>query len=64
MYPDNNCNVEMYCNDKIVELESLGALTRLNPGVSLQHMEVWDVSSDIDYLLNGVQKLLNSPEVK
>src|SRR5689334_1733535 len=42
-HPDNNCNSEMYCNDKFVELESLGPLTRLSPGASVQHMETWDI---------------------
>jgi len=42
-HPDNNGNAEMYCNDKFVELESLGPLIRLSPGASVHHMETWDI---------------------
>lgn len=63
-YPDNNCNAEMYCNDKFVELESLGALVRLDPGGSVQHVEKWDISDDMDSLPKDAQRLLISPEVK
>jgi len=47
-YPDNNCNAEMYCNDKFVELESLGPLAKLEPGSSFTHVETWDVSLGLD----------------
>ena len=42
-YPDNNCNVEMYCNDQFMELESLGPLKILNPNTSVMHIEMWDI---------------------
>ena len=38
-YPDFGCNAEAYCNDKFIELESLGSLRRLEPGGSIQHTE-------------------------
>jgi len=57
-YPDNNCNAEMYCNDKFVELESLGPLARLDPGTFIQHIEKWDISVGMDSLSTGVQRLL------
>jgi hypothetical protein len=63
-YPDNNCNAEMYCNDKFVELESLGALTRLDPGAFVQHVEKWEVANDMNSLPDDVQRLLVSPEVR
>ena len=49
-YPDNNCNAEIYCNDRFVELESLGPLTSLAPGASVTHVEKWDVLKEIDFL--------------
>ena len=49
-YPDNNCNTEMYCNDRFVELESLGPLTRLDPGASITHVEIWEILKEIDFL--------------
>lgn len=64
IYPDNNCNAEMYGNDKFVELESLGALTKLDPGVFVQHVEKWEVFDGMDSLPDTVQRLLLSPEVK
>jgi len=60
-YPDNNCNAEMYGNDKFVELESLGPLTRLSPGASVHYMEKWEVSNGMYSLSDNVRKLLASP---
>jgi hypothetical protein len=54
-YPDNNCNAEMYCNDQFVELESLGPLTRVDPGASITHVEKWDVLKEIDFLPEGIR---------
>jgi len=48
--PDNNCNAEIYCNDQFVELESLGPLTTLSSGGSVNHMETWDVFEGMDSL--------------
>ncbi len=57
-YPDNNCNVEMYCNDQFVELESLGSLTKLSPGESLTHIETWDILNGIEALPVDAQEML------
>jgi len=45
-YPDFGCNAEAYCNDKFIELESLGPLRRLEPGVSSRHTETWELYSN------------------
>ncbi|MBK6646037.1 MAG: hypothetical protein IPG44_09830 [Anaerolineales bacterium] len=50
VYPDNNSNAELYCNDEFVELESLAPLTRLNPGATVTHHETWEVSLGLDLL--------------
>ncbi|GAB4492150.1 MAG: hypothetical protein OHK0031_15170 [Anaerolineales bacterium] len=42
-FPDGGCNTESYANHQFIELESLGALTRLEPGASLEHFESWEV---------------------
>lgn len=42
-YPDGGCNSECYCNDWFVELESLGPLTRLEPGQTVEHVETWEL---------------------
>ncbi len=41
-YPDMHCNVEIYCNDRVIELETLGPLTRLEPGETVTHAETWE----------------------
>ena len=43
LYLDRNCNAEVYCNDGIIELESLGPLCSLEPGQSVTHVETWNV---------------------
>jgi hypothetical protein len=48
----------MYCNDQFVELESLGPLSRLEPGASINHVEKWDVLKEIDFLPENIQGIL------
>jgi hypothetical protein len=57
-HPDNNCNAEMYCNDKFVELESLGSLTRLDAGATITHVEKWELLKEIDFLPQDLRKNL------
>jgi hypothetical protein len=40
-YPDFNCNTECYTRGDMLEVESVGALTKLPPGESVEHMEHW-----------------------
>jgi hypothetical protein len=47
-HPDGNCNVEMYCNDHFVELESLGHLQVVRPGESVVHIERWELFDSLD----------------
>ena len=42
-YPDYGCNSEVYCNHRMVELESLGPVTELAPNQTLIHTETWEV---------------------
>ena len=46
-YPDRGCNAESFCNHRFIELESLGPLTRLEPGQSVRHMETWELSTSL-----------------
>lgn len=48
IFPDGGCNTETYANHQFIELESLGALTRLEPGASLEHVESWEVYPALD----------------
>ncbi len=46
-YPDLNSNVEMFTNEMILEIETLGPLTRLSPSSAVTHTETW-------FLLDGI----------
>jgi len=43
VYPDHGCNAEVYANDRVLELESLGALVDLKPREEIVHTESWEV---------------------
>ncbi len=49
IYPDNGCNFESYTNFKIIEIESLGPITFLQPGETVEYVEKWN-------LYRGVKK--------
>jgi hypothetical protein len=59
-YPDNNCNAEMYCGERFVELESLAPLLPLNPGDSTTHIEVWDIFNGVDSVSDELQQVLTT----
>lgn len=48
-YADMGCNVEVYVNNACIELETLGPLTKLDPGESITHDETWEVIADTVY---------------
>lgn len=60
IYPDNNCNAEIYCNDYFVELESLAPLTKLSPGALVTHTETWDLFTDLEPLPLELQNRLQA----
>jgi len=43
-YADLGCNVEVYADERFLELEVLGPLTRLAPGVSVVSDERWELT--------------------
>lgn len=51
VYPDNNSNTEVYCNEDFVELESLAPIIQLAPGTSVEHIETWEVSNTLPVIL-------------
>ncbi|HSK65734.1 MAG TPA: hypothetical protein VK888_02320 [Anaerolineales bacterium] len=59
-HPDHNCNAELYCNDRFVELESLGPLTVIRPNESVTHVETWEVQGGLDALPSDVPEALAS----
>ena len=44
IYPDFGCNNEVYLNDKLIEVESLGPLSILQTGTCVTHKEIWVLS--------------------
>ncbi len=42
-YPDFGCSYETFTNDKILELETLGPLSRVMPGEWIEHVERWEL---------------------
>jgi len=59
-YPDAGCNAETYCNDRFVELESLGELTTLKPGAAVQLVETWELydTLDVPFIPDELRSLL------
>jgi hypothetical protein len=59
-YPDGGCNVESYCNDQFVELETLGPLVKLQPGESATHVETWEIHTSLasDLVPAEVQEII------
>lgn len=45
-YPDMGCNCETFTNSEIIELETIGPLTTLVPGASVEQDEEWKLFGD------------------
>jgi hypothetical protein len=67
-YPDGGCNTEVYCGDRVVELESLGPLVTLATGQVTQLTETWELYTGLDQpfipaeLRDLLHKEIASPE--
>jgi len=46
-YPDLGCSIETFTNREMLELETLGALTRVEPGMTIEHVETWELFRDV-----------------
>ena len=42
-YPDFGCNMEVYTDPDILEVEALGPLTNLQPDAAVEHVERWSL---------------------
>ena len=47
VYPDGNVNFEVYADERILEMETLGPLVRLEPGQSARHEERWHAFNNV-----------------
>jgi hypothetical protein len=48
-YVDFGCSSECFCNDRFIELETLGPLSTLAPGDSVMHTEAWSLYGDVAF---------------
>lgn len=46
-YPDGGCNFETYTDENMLEVESLGPMTRLEPGSAVEYREVWELHKNV-----------------
>jgi hypothetical protein len=46
-YPDFQCSFETFTNNEFLELETLGPLTELAPGASVEHTERWSLHKEV-----------------
>lgn len=57
-YPDRDCNAEVYCNDRVVELETLAPLGLIAPGQAAAHTEQWELYAEPAQAPRDVWELL------
>ncbi len=64
-HPDFGCNVQVYAQDRFIELETLAPLQRLAPGQSATHVERWEFYTGLDAppTLEGVRALAQALEL-
>lgn len=60
VHADLNSNVEVYCNDRLLELETQAPLSRLEPGAEAEHEERWELHrvSEVDARVESLLPLL------
>ena len=46
-YPDMGTNYQTFSNEDMLEMETVGALTRLSPGQSTELSESWELFGDV-----------------
>lgn len=47
IYPDMGCSFEMFTRNDMLELETLGPITHVEPGTSLEHVELWTLNKNV-----------------
>jgi len=60
-YPDYGCNIQTFTNSEMLEMETLGPISRIEPGGFVDHDEIWELrhadvtesEADIDALITG-----------
>jgi len=59
-HADLGCNVEVYCCERFLELETLGPLCRLEPGQAATYVETWELYTG----LGALSTLDNAESIK
>ncbi len=55
LLPDRGCNVEVFTDAQMLELETLGPLQELAPGQSIEHQETWECYAALDDPFMGLE---------
>ena len=58
-YPDRNCNVEFFTNQKMLELETLGPLVELQPGETVTYVEDWNLLRNVSQPQSDAEVIQN-----
>jgi len=48
-YLDLGASSQIYCNPDVIELETLGPVSNLKPGDSVEHQEIWQIYQEDDW---------------
>ena len=46
-YPDFGCSLEIFTNRSMMELETLGPITKVEPNRTVEHIEHWMLLRDV-----------------
>jgi len=49
LHPDFDNNSEIYCNNRFIELETIGPLAQIQPGQTIALREVWELTTGLDF---------------
>lgn len=52
-YPDGGSTVEVWTNDRYLELETLAPVRSAEPGQSVEHVEYWALKKVVDPSIEG-----------
>jgi hypothetical protein len=63
-YADLNASVQVYRDNRFVELETLGELTEVDAGGSVSHREVWSIQQVGERDLPDIFRSLQSPPIE
>jgi hypothetical protein len=61
-HADFGCNVEFYCGDRFIEMETIGPIARVEPGQTVEHAETWELHAGVEaaQTLDGVREIAQS----